>query len=40
MGRRVMVTGGVMMISRRSFRIVVRRVQLAGVMTLAGQEAG
>jgi hypothetical protein len=29
-----------MMIASRAFRIVVRRVQLVGMMTLAGHEAG
>jgi hypothetical protein len=35
-----MVAGRVVMISSRRFGIVVRRVQLVGMMTLAGQEAG
>jgi hypothetical protein len=34
------MVAGRMMISRRGVRIVVRRVQFVGVMTLAGQEAG
>jgi len=39
-GRGVLVTRRVMMISTRGLVIVVRRVQLVGMMTLAGQEAG
>jgi hypothetical protein len=34
-----MVAGRVMISSRR-FRIVVRRVELVGMMTLAGEETG